>query len=159
MLTFMTHSVQLQVTEGIHTGELESIHSLYTKYVPKRKKFTEESFQARLRLAALDHNHNIDREQAQTKKGALQFKLQYSKPAGGYVVKAMKTPKSYNFRREIMVGVVERCLSASSMRSELAEHRHTDAEKEKRTLGAHKGLVKPSKEDAVAHHLSRFVNK
>ncbi|KAI4805134.1 hypothetical protein KUCAC02_009764 [Chaenocephalus aceratus] len=146
-----------KVTEGIHTGELESIHSLYTKYVPKRKKFTEESFQAR--LAALDHNHNIDREQAQTKKGALQFKLQYSKPAGGYVVKAMKTPKSYNFRREIMVGVVERCLSASSMRSELAEHRHTDAEKEKRTLGAHKGLVKPSKEDAVAHHLSRFVNK
>ncbi|XP_034094542.1 coiled-coil domain-containing protein 73-like [Gymnodraco acuticeps] len=71
------------VTEGIHTGELESIHSLYTKYVPKRKKFTEESFQAR--LAALDHNHNIDREQVQTKKGALQFKLQYSKPAGGYV--------------------------------------------------------------------------
>ncbi|XP_034084830.1 uncharacterized protein LOC117554485 [Gymnodraco acuticeps] len=128
-------------------------------YVPKRKKFTEESFQARLRLAALDHNHNIDREQAQTKKGALQFKLQYSTPAGGYVVKAMKTPKSYNFRRDIMVGVVERCLSASSMRSELAEHRHTDAEKEKRTLGAHKGLVKPSKEDAVAHHLSRFVNK
>ncbi|KAI4829243.1 hypothetical protein KUCAC02_023299, partial [Chaenocephalus aceratus] len=119
-----------KVTEGIHTGELESIHSLNTKYVPKRKKFTEESFQAR--LAALDHNHNIDREQAQTKKGALQFKLQYSKPAGGYVVKAMKTPKSYNFRREIMVGVVERCLSASSMRSELAEHRHTDAEKEKR---------------------------
>ncbi|XP_034057152.1 uncharacterized protein LOC117536418 [Gymnodraco acuticeps] len=53
-----------KVTEGIHTGELESIHSLYTKYVPKRKKFTEESFQAR--LAALDHNHNIDREQAQT---------------------------------------------------------------------------------------------
>ncbi|KAK5903895.1 hypothetical protein CgunFtcFv8_007639 [Champsocephalus gunnari] len=152
----MTHSVQLQVTEWIHTGELESIHSLYTKYVPKRKKFTEESFQARLRLAALDHNHNIDREQAQTKKGALQFKLQYSKPAAGYVVKEMKTPKSYNFRREIMVGVVERCLSASSMRS---EHRHTDAEKEKRTLGAHKGLVKPSKEDAVAHHLSRFVNK
>ncbi|KAK5916114.1 hypothetical protein CesoFtcFv8_001643 [Champsocephalus esox] len=155
----MTHSVQLQVTEVIHTGELESIHSLYTKYVPKHKKFTEESFQARLRLAALDHNHISDREQAQTKKGALQFKLQYSKPAGGYVVKAMKTPKSYNFRREIMVGVVERCLSASSMRSELAEHRHTDAEKEKRTLGAHKGLVKPSKEDAVAHHLSRFVNK
>ncbi|KAK5880403.1 hypothetical protein CesoFtcFv8_023435 [Champsocephalus esox] len=93
----MTHSVQLQVTEWIHTGELESIHSLYTKYVPKRKKFTEESFQARLRLCALDSNHNI--EQAQTKKGALQLKLQYSKPAGGYVVKEMKTPKSYNFRR------------------------------------------------------------
>ncbi|KAI4826949.1 hypothetical protein KUCAC02_030379, partial [Chaenocephalus aceratus] len=100
-----------KVTEGIYTGELESIHSLYTKYVPKRKKFTEESFQAR--LAALDHNHNIDREQAQTKKGALQFKLQYSKPAGGYVVKAMKTPKSYNFRREIMDGCTMQCAGGS----------------------------------------------
>ncbi|KAK5881946.1 hypothetical protein CesoFtcFv8_020582 [Champsocephalus esox] len=137
-----------KVTEGIHTGELESIHSLSTKYVPKRKKFTEHAFTSVHWITTTTSTVSRHRP----RRG-------HSKPAGGYVVKAMKTPKSNNFRREIMVGVVERCLSASSMRSELAEHRHTDAENEKRTLGAHKGLVKPSKQDAVAHHLSRFVNK
>ncbi|KAI4830461.1 hypothetical protein KUCAC02_002091 [Chaenocephalus aceratus] len=146
------------VTEGSILASWRASFLCIQSTFQSARSFTEESFQARLHLAALDHNHNIDRSRHR-QEGALQFKLQYSKPAGGYVVKAMKTPKSYNFRREIMVGVVERCLSALSMRSELAEHRHTDAEKEKRTLGAHKGLVKPSKEDAVAHHLSRFVNK
>lgn len=44
------------------TGQLESVHySLYTKYATKRKKFLRESFEARLKTAALDHNLNVSR--------------------------------------------------------------------------------------------------
>uniref|UniRef100_A0A667WXQ4 Uncharacterized protein n=1 Tax=Myripristis murdjan TaxID=586833 RepID=A0A667WXQ4_9TELE len=49
-----------KTTKGIHTGQLESLHSLYTKYATKRKKFLRESFEARLRVAALDHNNTAD---------------------------------------------------------------------------------------------------
>ncbi|KAK5908027.1 hypothetical protein CgunFtcFv8_016121 [Champsocephalus gunnari] len=94
-----------KVTEGIHTGELESIHSLSTKYVPKRKKFTEESFQAR--LAALDHNHNIDREQAQTKKGALEACWRIC-GEGDEDTKKLQLPKRNHGRgsREVFISIV-----------------------------------------------------
>ena len=46
------------VTQCIHTGELESIHSLFLKYAPKRKAFSREGIMARLHLATIDHNTN-----------------------------------------------------------------------------------------------------
>uniref|UniRef100_A0A8C9XCN1 Uncharacterized protein n=1 Tax=Sander lucioperca TaxID=283035 RepID=A0A8C9XCN1_SANLU len=68
-----------KTTLGIHTGQLESLHSLYTKYATKRKKFLRESLEARLRVAAMDHNSNVDRKTAKTKEGEEQHKHQYSK--------------------------------------------------------------------------------
>ena len=47
------------VTQCIHTGELESIHSLFLKYAPKRKHFSREGITARLHLATIDHNTNV----------------------------------------------------------------------------------------------------
>ncbi len=61
-----------KTTEGIHTGQLKSLHSLYTKYATKRKKFLRESIEAHLRVAALDHNCNVNREMAKTKQGQKQ---------------------------------------------------------------------------------------
>ena len=57
-----------KVTGGIHTGELESIHVLYTKYVPKRKKFGTERLTARLHLAAFDHSSSVERESKQQQR-------------------------------------------------------------------------------------------
>ena len=42
--------------------------------------------EARLKVAALDKNYNIKRQQATTKEGKVRFKQEYSKPALGYVV-------------------------------------------------------------------------
>jgi len=52
-----------KTTLGIHTAR----DSLYTKYATKRKIFLRESLEARLRVAALDHNSNVDRKTAKTK--------------------------------------------------------------------------------------------
>ena len=59
-------------TEFHHTGQLESYHSLMTKYVPKREHFSYSGMVARTQLAVLDHNANVTRSQAEVKKGAFQ---------------------------------------------------------------------------------------
>ena len=65
---------QEKTTLGIHAGQLESLHCLYTKYATKRKKFLKESLEARLCVAALDHNSSVNRETAKTKEGEEQHK-------------------------------------------------------------------------------------
>ncbi|KAL7405317.1 hypothetical protein ABVT39_027152 [Epinephelus coioides] len=80
-------------TLGIHTGQLESIHSLYTKYATKGKTFLRESLEACLLVAALDHNSNVNRETATTKEGEEQHKHQYSEAAQQYVVTSLKVDK------------------------------------------------------------------
>ncbi len=98
-----------KVTECVQTGELESIHALYTKYVPKRKSFSHKGMQARLQVAAMDHNYSAEREQACTRAGVARYKQSYSKAAGGYVVKAIKIQKDYSFRQKLLTGIIDRC--------------------------------------------------
>jgi len=47
----------------IHTSSLEAFHSMLLKYVPKRNHFYYQYYRARVALAVMDHNFNIDREQ------------------------------------------------------------------------------------------------
>lgn len=98
-----------QVTRGIHTGNLESIHSLYNKYVTKRKKYSHAGMKARLQLAALDHNTNANLPQATTKAGELRYSLRYSKAAKTYVTAPVKHAKNTNYRKEILHGISHSC--------------------------------------------------
>lgn len=142
------------VTEGIHTGRLECLHSVYTKYATKRKKFLKESFQARLRVAALDHNHNVIRENASNRDGEKQMKHYFSKAAKQYVVAPVKKEKDYSFRKDIVAGALKSC-EALSIRKALREH-----PKERLvTIAEHRGIKKPDKEVSVSTHLSRFPEK
>ena len=144
------------MTEGIHTGDLESIHSLYIKYVPKRKMFSVEGMQARLRLAALDNNHHVDRQQATTRNGELRFKLQYSKPAGTYIAKPIKVAKTYDFRTELLCGVVQRCHATTRVHHQPAASIETDSTVARVTLGERAGIHKPTKKEAIDQYVSRF---
>ncbi|KAG1953492.1 hypothetical protein F2P79_009997 [Pimephales promelas] len=142
-----------RVTEGIHTGELESVHALYNKYATKRKAFSYESFEARLRLAALDNNNNIERERATTKTGGHRFRQQFSKAAGQYVVAQIKEQKAYSFRKDIVNGAILRRRESNTIQDTLQEHK----QEAHPTLGQNRGLTKPDKEHSVAKHLSRFM--
>lgn len=134
------------------TGQLESVHSLYTKYATKRKKFLKESFEARRQAAALDHNVNANREIANTKAGQEQFKHQYSKGAGEYVVTARRVEKDYTCRMDIVSGVLRRA-EAHSICSALRQHKTETVH----TLAQHKGVEKPEKTQSVARRLSRIT--
>lgn len=50
-----------------HTGNLEVYHSLMTN-ISKRQHFSYNYMLARIQLAALDHNHNIDNKQQLVKE-------------------------------------------------------------------------------------------
>ena len=69
-----------KLKEFHHTGQLESYHSLMTKYVPhvpKREHFSYNGMVARTQLAILDHNANTTRSQEEVKKGPCQGEKRY----------------------------------------------------------------------------------
>lgn len=142
-----------KVTACIHTGELESVHSLYTKYVPKRKKFSRSGMQARLRLAALDHNLAVGRVQAKTVRGILRFKHEYSKSAGNYIVKPIKVSKDWSFRDQLIAGISDRCSRGPPQRELLEIHRN-EVDK---SLGENAGVTKVPKSKAVNVHVTRMA--
>ncbi|XP_069835643.1 uncharacterized protein [Dendropsophus ebraccatus] len=51
-----------------HPGDIELFHSAISKYRPKKGDFVRDSVKARIRLAALHHNHNIHRVQHEVRK-------------------------------------------------------------------------------------------
>ena len=99
-----------KLTEFHHTGQLESYHSLMTKYVPKREHFSYNGMVARTQLAILDHNANTNRSQAEVKKGPCQgekrYKLLCAKQRKNWVVKEIKTPKVYGYTEDMMDDVI-----------------------------------------------------
>ena len=54
-------------------GSLEVYHNSYLKFAPKRLHFRYASMRARMQLAILDHNENVNRLQAVTSDGNEHF--------------------------------------------------------------------------------------
>ena len=100
-----------KLTEFHHTGELESYHSLITKYVPKREHFSYKGMIARTQLAILDHNANVNRSHAEVKagpnKGEKRYKVVCSKQRKNWVAKAIKSPKTNTYIDGMMTNVIE----------------------------------------------------
>ncbi|CAB1314733.1 unnamed protein product [Coregonus sp. 'balchen'] len=95
----------IEVTKCVQTGELESVHALYTKYVPKRNKFGQQGMTA-----------GYNKGGATTKEGVLRFKQEFSKAARSFVVKPIKE-KTWCFRSELLHGIVDRCANGPSQRT------------------------------------------
>ena len=95
---------------------LEVFHSMLLKYAPKRQEFGYTQMNARLQLAALDHNCNVDREHAQVEfprrgsapRGTLRYMAVWSKATAQWVVKPVRAPKSFAFKCAIIEAVVQR---------------------------------------------------
>lgn len=92
---------------NIFTTYLEIFHSLKIRYLPKSIFFEQEKMEAGVKLAALDHNLNIKRNQATktTKEGSAipRFKIAYHRYSKRFVAKKVLTEKSYSFLRNIAV--------------------------------------------------------
>lgn len=81
----------------------------------KRKKYSYAGMQARLRLAALDHNMNANLQQAVTRAGDLRYSVRYSKAAKGYVTASIKQAKNTDYRMEILFGICHSCAEGRSI--------------------------------------------
>ena len=53
-----------KLTKGCHTSQLESFHSLCTKYAPELQEFDYEIMDSGIKMAVMDHNENVRRNQA-----------------------------------------------------------------------------------------------
>ncbi|XP_071852672.1 uncharacterized protein [Apostichopus japonicus] len=140
------------LAEFMHTGALEVYHNVVLKYAPKRLEFDYPYMSARLKLAAMDHNHNVGRSHAVVQqprtgssvKGELQFKKCYSKIQKQWVIKPIYEKKSLEYLSTMMAGVIKR--------------------KQDRRIGAIEQapapniapVPAPEKEEMVAKHSSRF---
>ena len=140
-----------KMTQFCHTGNLEVYHSLLTKYCPKRQHFGYNCMLARIQLAALDHNHNVDREQATTASGSKQYKVVYPKATKKWVAKPIAEPKKYNYLQEIVSSVIQKRLAETQP---LSKHK---AQCPPVSLPMNiSGCEKPPKEEVISKTRSRF---
>ena len=139
-----------------HTGALEAFHSLLLKYAPKRTEFDYNAMECRLQLAALDHNHNVDRKQATIQKprkgtgpaGDLRYRTRFSKATQQWIVEPIKEAKSFKFVENLLVDVVDL-------------KRNGDLVKKQRPAHIPKKVAKiehPNKAELVSKHKSRMGN-
>ena len=141
-----------KLTEFHHTGQLESYHSLMTKYVPKRDHFRYNGMVARTQLAILDHNTNVNRSQAEVKrgvnKGEKRFKLVCAKQRKNWVAKEIKTPKSTAYVEEMMEHVL-----LNKKGKKLKKYKPA---KQAKCIAP---TPKPSKQEVIQQHKSRMSGK
>ena len=138
-----------KLTDFCHTGQLEVYHSMLLKYAPKREHFHYGGMQARLQLAALDHNHNVDRDLLRDKDGNPILRQVYSKARKEWTLRQIYDEKQYDYLDELVEKIVLRRLDPTiSMDNPppLTQQRNiarTD---------------KPDREYAIEHHHSRLHN-
>ena len=95
------------LAEFIHTGILEMYHGLMAKkYCQKVQHYSYDGMRARTQLAILDHNHNVGRNQAQTKEGTKKHKFVSPKGSVGWIAKPQYEEKSYEFLNDLMAALI-----------------------------------------------------
>ena len=95
-------------TDCCQTGPLESYHNLVLAYAPKRIHFQYLGMHARLQLAALDHNFNVDRSLATDKAGNPVVRQFFSKGRKEWVLRNVYESKTYTYLDELLHKIVQR---------------------------------------------------
>lgn len=136
-----------RLTHAVHTGGLESFHSLITKYLPKRQHFSYKGMVVRTELAILDHNSHLGRAQATTKEGIPCFRTVFPKRTKEWVAKPISEPKKHMWRQELLHEVVtyqrgERTVIYVDIPEDVPENIAD--------------TPRPEKEEIISRHRSRF---
>ena len=135
------------LTNFSHTGTLEVYHSLYNKWLPKRKHFSFQGMVVRSQLAALDFNQGFNLNQAQTTKGERKYNVCFSKITKSWSAKPIKEEKDKKYLHDM----IERTVEVISKQICLTQPDAPD------DLPANIAMVqKPEKTDVVKNQLSRF---
>ena len=106
---------------------------------------------ARIQLAALDHNYNIDREQATTSAGIIRYKVVFPKATKAWVAKPIAETKSYEDLHEISTSVLKsRSMEQNPIRHHKAKSPPVDLAK---NIAGHE---QPPKEEIIRQTSTRF---
>lgn len=104
-----------QLANSHHTGSIEVFNSLINMYANKRKEFDLNTMDARVKLAAIDHNTNVNRHQGVVTKqrsgsrivGDKKWKFQVAKQSKEWVAKEVKMKKSHSFVTDLLNEVLK----------------------------------------------------
>ncbi|XP_057182524.1 uncharacterized protein LOC130549346 isoform X2 [Triplophysa rosa] len=135
------------------TSSLEAFHSVILRFAPKNVDFPFVGMLCRLYLAAMHYNENGDREQAVTTSGQAMYKIVFPKSKKGEATaKPLKTAPSYDYVTDLMKLVFEEVFADPT----------PFVEKLKKIpipepLSSQ--FERPSKEEVVHRHVSRFSRK
>ncbi|XP_065129116.2 uncharacterized protein [Paramisgurnus dabryanus] len=134
-----------------HTGKLEVFHSMLLKYCPKNLHFHYSSMFARTQLAIMDHNENVNRQQATTASGVQRYNVVFPKHSKQWVAKKLFNPTTQTFRDELVNTVLEYRRNPNTAVPDETSDRTIP------TLPANIATKpKPDKEAAISMHQSRF---
>lgn len=92
----------------VHTGNLESFHSLQLMYAPKRIGYSYVGIELRSILAVLDNNHNLGREKSGKQK------VKYSKATKQFSLVDVPTAKDNKWCKDLVLQAVE-CVKDKSL--------------------------------------------
>ena len=133
----------------LHTGELENIHSVKNKYLPKRKHFGIETSIVYMMLVAIETNvHAAARESGKLKNKSY---VEYSKAAADYVLKKKYLKDSIPFKLELMADIHKNLEDGNVEKLDLSEYILKAVPK----FIHSSDIVKPSKEELVKRY-TRF---
>ncbi|XP_031165171.1 uncharacterized protein LOC116056894 isoform X2 [Sander lucioperca] len=140
-----------KLSHHYQTSSLEAFHSLILRFTPKNVVFPFMGMLCRLYLAAMHYNENADHEQATTSAGQPVFKVVFPKSRKGEVTaRPVKTDPTYKYVEELMRLVFEEVFEDPTPFVEVLK-----------SIPIPKDLAsdheRPSKEEVVARHVSRFV--
>ncbi|XP_056128559.1 uncharacterized protein LOC130106453 [Rhinichthys klamathensis goyatoka] len=142
-----------QMTLFKHTGQLEVFHNALLKYCPKRLHFQYPSMKARTMLAIMDHNenHSTKREQATTASGLTRHNVVFQKQSKQWIARPIYVKTTQNFRDDLMDRVIQRRLDPT------IRFKDPSSRIQVPRLAANIALqTKPSKEEVIQSHTSRF---
>ncbi|CAM4598848.1 unnamed protein product [Leuciscus chuanchicus] len=139
-----------KLSHHFQTSSLEAFHSLILRFAPKNVVFPFIGMLCRLYLAAMHYNENSDRHQATTTAGQAVFKFVFPKSKKGEcTAKPVKIDPTYNYVDELISLLVNKVfLDPTPYTEEL------HAVPIPPPLSSE--YEKPSKEEVIARHVSRF---
>ena len=116
-----------------HTGNIEVFNSVILSYAPKRIEFDYHVMDARVKLAAIDFNENINRENAVITKptkvsgklGEQKYKFQLAKQSSEWVAKEVKVPKTYRFIDTLLKEVISQKTLGKVVKAKFSNEHNT----------------------------------
>lgn len=136
------------------TSSLESFHRVICFFAPKSLHFFHAQMEARLFLAALHFNENVNRGQAVTLDGSHQFRVSFPKGRKGEgVAKQIKTRQTYRYIDDLFDELLVRREMYTSY-SEAFEARQR--EDKVRPVPLTRAISRQPKNEIVDRHISRF---
>ncbi len=137
-----------QLTEFCHTGQLEAFHNMLLQYCPKRLVFHHEGMKGRLLFAGLAWNAQDYRPRDTAELTTKDISVTFSKRRSDFVLKKRSRP-----RVDIVQKYMSRLEEVHVNKVQLSSMHIPEL------LPRTSRIEKPSKEEVLAKHKSRFIKK